>query len=52
MKKFIFALVSIFMFGTLLSYSQTDTLVIRLKNGQTDKIAVSQIQKIQFERWK
>jgi len=29
--------------------AQGDTLVINLKNGQTEKIAVIQIQKIQFE---
>jgi hypothetical protein len=31
------------------SYAQNDTLVIKLKNNQSEKIAVSQIQKIQFE---
>ena len=31
------------------SKAQSDTLVINLKNGNTEKIAVSQIQKIQFE---
>ncbi|MEI6088974.1 MAG: T9SS type A sorting domain-containing protein [bacterium] len=29
--------------------AQTDTLVIKLKNNQSDKIAVSQIKKITFE---
>jgi len=31
------------------SKAQSDTLVINLKNGTAEKIAVSQIQKIQFE---
>lgn len=30
-------------------YAQSDTLVVKLKDGQTEKIAISQIQKIQFE---
>ena len=45
-----------FLFTLLLSsilaihcLSQGDTLVINLKNNQTDKIPVAQIQKIQFE---
>ena len=29
--------------------AQSDSLIIKLKNNQTEKIAVSQIQKIQFE---
>ena len=49
MKNLILPLVTIFLICTLFSYAQTDTLVIKLKNGQTDKIAVSSIQKIQFE---
>ena len=31
------------------SYPQSDTLLIKLKNGTVEKIAVSQIKKIQFE---
>lgn len=34
---------------TELTYSQNDTLVINLKNGQAEKIALSQLQKIKFE---
>ena len=30
-------------------YAQSDTLLIKLKNGTVEKIAVSQIKKIQFE---
>ena len=31
------------------SIAQSDSLIIKLKNNQTEKIAVSQIKKIQFE---
>lgn len=34
---------------TLGSIAQSDTLVINLKSGATDKIAISQLQKIKFE---
>ena len=30
-------------------YAQSDTLLIKLKNGTVEKIAVSQIKKVQFE---
>lgn len=30
-------------------FAEVDTLAIKLKNGQTDKIAISQIQSIKFE---
>ena len=43
---FIFILSVSFIFKSL---AQSDTLVIKLKNGQVDKIALSQIQKMKFE---
>ncbi|MBM2813391.1 MAG: Por secretion system C-terminal sorting protein [Ignavibacteria bacterium] len=37
------------LFFSSISKAQSDTLLIKLKNGQVEKIAVSQIMKIQFE---
>lgn len=44
------ALSVIFIYALVLtSYAETDSLIIKLKDGNINKIAVSQIQKIQFE---
>jgi hypothetical protein len=48
MKFLIFSLILFFVF-IFYSKAENDTLVITLKNNQVEKIAVSQIQKIQFE---
>jgi flagellar hook assembly protein FlgD len=47
--KFYVILIAIFISLSLKSFAQSDTLVITLKNNQTEKIAITQIQKIQFE---
>jgi hypothetical protein len=48
MKHYIPILIILFFFIVGAS-AQTDTLVIKLKNGQTEKITVSQIKAIKFE---
>ena len=48
MRYFLIAF-ALFLFIASESRSQGDTLVINLKIGQVEKIAVSEIQKIQFE---
>jgi hypothetical protein len=48
MKLFVTALFLLFL-TSLNILAQSDTLIVRLKNGQTEKIAINQIQKIQFE---
>ena len=46
----LFMIIVLFSFALVLtSYAETDSLVIKLKDGSINKIAVSQIQKIQFE---
>ncbi len=48
MKLFITFLAFIVAFS-IQAMAQSDALLIKLKSGQTDTIAISQIQKIQFE---
>ena len=48
MKKFCISFSMILVFS-LLAKAESDTLVIKLKNNQIEKIAISQIQKIRFE---
>jgi flagellar hook assembly protein FlgD len=47
--KFYAILIGFILSLTLQSFAQSDTLVITLKNNQIEKIAITQIQKIQFE---
>jgi len=47
--KFLCAIIILFLCLSFESNAQGDTLVINLKNSQVEKIAVSQIAKIQFE---
>ena len=47
--KFRLCLIAIGFAAGINSYAQSDTLLIKLKNGTVEKIAVSQIKKIQFE---
>ena len=48
MKKSLIALLFA-LSSCLCAKAESDTLLIRLKNGQVDKIALAQLQKIQFE---
>ncbi|MFC2131089.1 T9SS type A sorting domain-containing protein [Bacteroidota bacterium] len=48
MKYFFAILIPTFFFNICLQ-AQSDTLVIKMKNSQIEKIAISQITKIQFE---
>ncbi|TAL67096.1 MAG: T9SS type A sorting domain-containing protein [Bacteroidetes bacterium] len=47
--KFLLLVYIFFIFFVFHSFAQTDTLVIFLKNSQSEKIAITDIQKIQFE---
>jgi len=47
--KFLMSTILILFACSLIASSQTDTLVIKLKNNTIEKIAVSKIQKIKFE---
>jgi flagellar hook assembly protein FlgD len=47
--KFLISTVLIIFTCSFIASSQTDTLVIKLKNNTIEKIAVSKIQKIKFE---
>ena len=47
--KFRLFLIAIGFAAGINSYAQSDTLLIKLKNGTVEKIAVSQIKKVQFE---
>jgi len=47
--KFRLFLIAIGFAAGINCYAQSDTLLIKLKNGTVEKIAVSQLKKIQFE---
>ena len=47
--KFRLFLIAIGFVSWINGYAQSDTLLIKLKNGTIEKIAVSQIKKVQFE---
>ena len=47
--KFRLILIAIGFAAGINCYAQSDTLLIKLKNGTVEKIAVSQIKKVQFE---
>ena len=47
--KFRLFLIAIGFAAGINGYAQSDTLLIKLKNGTVEKIAVSQIKKVQFE---
>ncbi len=47
--KFQLFLIAIGFAAGINCYAQSDTLLIKLKNGTVEKIAVSQIKKVQFE---